>query len=163
MTVQPGTVQCAGLYRLIKRLSSMLLIAMILGYMLLLTGLAVASPGLGFTGSIIVFVPESWRDWAHVPAYGVLAWLVMQGFRLRNWPTPYAMCAGILWTMMFGLWTEVAQGEAPGRETSLHDVVKDTAGGLMAATVMLWQQKAALLSSKATVPRTGLDGIRKGM
>jgi len=140
----------------------MLLIAMILGYMVLLTGLAVASPGLGFTGSLMVLVPENWRDWVHVPAYGVLAWLVMRGFRLRDWPPPYAMLAGILWTVMFGLWTEVAQGTAPGRDTSWQDVVNDAIGGLIAAIVLLWWEKAASVSSK-TVTVIGTDGIRKGM
>lgn len=142
----------------------MLFIAVILAYMLLLTGLAVASPGIGFTGSLIFLVPESWRDWSHVPAYGLLAWLVMQGFRLRDWPVPYAMFAGILWTVMFGLWTEVAQGSAPGRETSWHDVLNDTAGGLMAAMLMLWQQKTPGLSSRvSSMWVIDSDRFRKGM
>lgn len=142
----------------------MLFIAVILAYMLLLTGLAVASPGIGFTGSLIFLVPESWRDWSHVPAYGLLAWLVMQGFRLRDWPVPYAMFAGILWTVMFGLWTEVAQGFAPGRETSLHDVLNDTAGGLMAAMLMLWQQKTPGLSSRvSSMWVIDSDRFRKGV
>lgn len=116
-----------------------LVAAAILGYMLLLVGLAVASPGIGFTGMLLSFVPDSWRDWAHVPAYGLLAWLAIQGFRLRGWPLPYAMLCGTLVTILFGLWTEVAQGFAPGRETSLHDLVKDTVGGMMAAT-LVWGQ-----------------------
>ncbi|MBI4000670.1 MAG: VanZ family protein [Nitrospira defluvii] len=117
----------------------LLMAAVILGYMLLLIGLAVASPGIGFTGTLISFVPDNWRDWAHVPAYGLLAWLAIQGFRLRGWPLPYAMLCGILLTAVFGLWTEVAQGFAPGRETSLHDLLNDTVGGMMAATLVLWQ------------------------
>lgn len=142
----------------------MLFIAVILAYMLLLTGLAVASPGIGFTGSLIFLVPESWRDWSHVPAYGLLAWLVMQGFRLRDWPVPYAMFAGILWTVMFGLWTEVAQGSAPGRETSWHDVLNDTVGGLMAAMLMLWQQKTPGLSSRVSAMWViDSDRFRKGV
>lgn len=142
----------------------MLFIAVILAYMLLLTGLAVASPGIGFTGSLIFLVPESWRDWSHVPAYGLLTWLVMQGFRLRDWPVPYAMFAGILWTVMFGLWTEVAQGSAPGRETSWHDVLNDTVGGLMAAMLMLWQQKTPGLSSRVSAMWViDSDRFRKGV
>ncbi|WHZ21817.1 MAG: hypothetical protein OJF47_000929 [Nitrospira sp.] len=142
----------------------MLFIAVILAYMLLLTDLAVSSPGIGFVGSLISLVPESWRDWSHVPAYGLLAWLVMQGFRLRDWPVPYAMFAGILWTGMFGLWTEVAQGSAPGRETSLHDVLNDTAGGLMAAMVMLWQQKTPGFSSRvSSMWVIGSARFRKGV
>ena len=116
-----------------------LIAAATVGYMLLLAGLAIASPGIGLTGALISFVPDAWRDGAHVPAYGLLAWLAMQGFRLRGWPLPYAILCGMLLMVMFGLWTEVAQGLAPGRETSLHDLVNDTVGGMMAAALVLGQ------------------------
>lgn len=137
--------------------------AVILGYMLLLVGLAVASPGIGLTGTLISFVPENWRDLAHVPAYGLLAWLAIQGFRLRGWPLPYAMLCGILLTMVFGVWTEVAQGSAPGRETSLHDVVNDTVGGMMAATLVLCQCGLSHFTPPMTLMRaTGLRRPTKG-
>lgn len=133
--------------------------AAILGYMLLLIGLAIASPGIGFTGTLISFVPDSWRDWAHVPAYGLLAWLAIHGFRLRGWPLPYAMLCGMLLTVMFGLWTEVAQGLAPGRETSLHDLVNDTVGGIMAATLVLGQ--CTLLRSTPSLKRMRAATLRR--
>ena len=72
----------------------LLVVAVIAGYMLLLAGLAVASPGIGFTGSLLHLVPGDWRDAAHVPAYGLLAWLAMVGFRLRGWPIRYALSYG---------------------------------------------------------------------
>jgi VanZ family protein len=141
-----------------------LIAAAILGYMLLLIGLAVASPGIGITGTLISLVPESWRDWAHVPAYGLLAWLAIQGFRIRGWPLPYALLCGSLSTVMFGLWTEVAQGLAPGRETSLHDVVNDTVGGMMAAALVagqcVWCQCTPTLKLMRT---SGLRGLLKGI
>ncbi|GMV49673.1 MAG: hypothetical protein NBKEAIPA_02932 [Nitrospirae bacterium] len=108
----------------------------ILVYMVLLLGLAVASPGIGLTGALLALVPDDWRDWAHVPAYGILAWLVMQGFRLRGWPLPYALLSGLAVTVTFGLWTEVAQGSIPGREASLPDLAKDGAGALLAAVMI---------------------------
>lgn len=113
-----------------------LLPAAVVGYMLLLAGLAVASPGVGFAGTFITFVPDGWQDGAHVPAYGLLGWLAIRGFLLRGWPSHYAVLCGTLLTMVFGLWTEVAQGSAPGRETSLKDLLNDAAGGLMAATLV---------------------------
>ena len=132
-----------------------------LGYMLLLVGLAIASPGIGFSGAMIACVPDSWRDGAHVPAYGLLAWLAIQGFRLRGWPLPYAMLCGTLVTILFGLWTEVAQGLAPGRETSLHDLVNDTVGGVIAATVVLGQYAWFHTSSSLKLIRVG--GVRRPM
>ena len=132
----------------------------IVSYMLLLVGLAVAAPGLGWGGSLIELVPESWRDGAHVPAYGVLAWLVMWGLLRRGWPVIHAACIGILATGVFGLWTEVAQGTAPGRETSLDDVWKDVLGSVIAAAVMLWQDR---VSKCCTVEReTNRRHVMKG-
>ena len=140
-----------------------LITALILGYMLLLLGLAVASPGIGLTGSLISLVPDNWRDWAHVPAYGLLAWLAIQGFRLRGWPLPYAMTFGILVTVVFGLWTEVAQGSAAGRETSLHDLLNDTVGGVMAATLVLWQCNLSHCTHGLILMRAaGLRRLMKG-
>ncbi len=122
----------------------MLFIAVVIfGYMSLLVSLAVASPDIGATGMLISVVPDDWRDWAHVPAYGLLASLTIQGFRMRGWPIPYAMLCGILLTVVFGLWTEVAQGSAPGREASLQDLLKDTMGGVMAAMLMWWHHRAS--------------------
>jgi VanZ family protein len=118
----------------------MVLIAVVLAaYMFLLAVLAVAAPGIGFAGALITFVPDGWQDWAHVPAYGLLGWLAIQGFRLRGWPLSYALFCGTLLAMVFGLWTEVAQGSAPGREASLHDLVNDAMGGMMAATLVIGQ------------------------
>lgn len=114
----------------------------IVSYMLLLSGLAVAAPGIGLGGLLIDLVPGTWRDGAHVPAYGLLAWLVMWGLLRRGWPVIHASCIGILTTAVFGLWTEVAQGTAPGREASLHDVGNDMLGSMIAAGLMLWQEKA---------------------
>ena len=140
-----------------------LIAAGILGYMLLLVGLAVASPGIGLTGSLISFVPDNWRDGAHVPAYGLLAWLTIQGFRLRGWPLLYAMACGISLTVVFGLWTEVAQGSAPGRETSLHDLLNDTFGGMMAATLVLLQCRLFRSASGLALMRApGLRCLMKG-
>ncbi|MEP7152971.1 MAG: VanZ family protein [Nitrospira sp.] len=140
-----------------------LIAAVILGYMFFLAGVAVASPGIGFTGTLISFVPESWRDSAHVPAYGFLAWLLIQGFRWRGWPLSYAILCGTLLTTVFGLWTEVAQGSAPGRETSLHDLLNDTLGGMMAATVVLWQYRSSYPAPGLILMRApGLRRLMKG-
>lgn len=122
----------------------------ILSYMLLLVGLAVAAPGIGWGGSLIELVPGTWRDGAHVPAYGLFAGLVMWGLLRRGWPVIHATCIGVLATGVFGLWTEVAQGMAPGRESSLDDACKDLLGAMIAAALMLWQDR---VSKRCTVER----------
>ena len=140
-----------------------LIVAVLTGYMLLLAGLAVASPGIGFTGSLLHLVPDEWRDAAHVPAYGLLAWLAMVGFRLRGWPLRYALLVGIVFSGVFGLWTEVAQGTAPGRETSVHDLLNDLLGAMMAGALMLWQHSTSTQNDRF-VPalRANLHPLRKG-
>ena len=141
------TVLCAESRELTGVVPYMVFAApIILSYMLLLVGLAVAAPGIGWGGSLIELVPEDWRDGAHVPAYGVFAWLVMWGLLRRGWPVTHATSIGILATGVFGLWTEVAQGTAPGREVSLHDVWSDLLGSTIAAAFMLWREKAIKMS-----------------
>jgi len=114
--------------------------ALVVSYMVLLVGLAVAAPGVGMTGMLVEFIPANWRDEAHIPAYGLLTWLAIWGLRRREWPMRYAAPVGVLFTLMFGIWTEVAQGTAPGREASLLDILNDGLGGLTAACVMVYQQ-----------------------
>lgn len=125
--------------------------SIILSYMLLLVGLAVAAPGIGLGGSLIELVPGNWRDAAHVPAYGLLAWLVTWGLRRRGWPVLQATGIGVLAAGVFGLWTEVAQGTAPGRETSLHDVWNDLLGGMIAGALALWWERARTNSTSLKV------------
>lgn len=125
--------------------------SIIVSYMLLLVGLAVAAPGIGLGGSLIELVPGNWRDAAHVPAYGLLAWLVMWGLRRRGWPVLQATGIGVLAAGVFGLWTEVAQGTAPGRETSLHDVWNDLLGGMIAGALALWWERARTNSTSLKV------------
>lgn len=125
--------------------------SIIVSYMLLLVGLAVAAPGIGLGGSLIELVPVNWRDAAHVPAYGLLAWLVMWGLRRRGWPVLQATGIGVLAAGVFGLWTEVAQGTAPGRETSLHDVWNDLLGGMIAGALALWWERARTNSTSLKV------------
>ncbi|MBS0168951.1 MAG: VanZ family protein [Nitrospira sp.] len=121
---------------------------LVLSYMVVLVGLAVATPGAGLAGTLIDFVPGNWRDEAHIPAYGLLAWLSMWGLHRRGWPQRYAIPVGVFLAVVFGLWTEVAQGSTPSREASVLDLVNDLLGGLMAATLMVSQPPVRHLVSR---------------
>lgn len=129
-------------------------------YMGLLVGLAVAAPGAGVTGTLIELVPGNWRDEAHIPAYGLLALIVMWGLRRRGWPVPYAIPVGVLFTLVFGLWTEVAQGTVPSREASLPDLLNDLLGGLMAAALLWYQQPARHLLSRGLSASTANSNVQ---
>ena len=129
-------------------------------YMGLLVGLAVAAPSAGVTGTLIELVPGNWRDEAHIPAYGMLAWMVMWGLRRRGWPVRYAVPVGVLGTLVFGLWTEVAQGTVPSREASLPDLLNDLVGSLMAAVLMRYQQPARDLLRRCLSARLTNTGVQ---
>lgn len=127
-----------------------LLAGSLLTYMLLLSVLATASPGIGLLGWILLLLPGQLLDWLHAPAYGFLAWLSMIGLYRRRWPLPYALAAGSFFALMFGLWTETLQGSVPGRGPELKDLVVDGVGIVMAVAFMLWQlgyRAAAWLTS----------------
>ncbi len=134
--------------------------AVIISYMGFLVGLAVAAPGAGVTGTLIEFVPGNWRDEAHIPAYGMLAWMVMWGLRRRGWPVRYAVPVGVLGTLVFGLWTEVAQGTVPSREASFPDLLNDLVGSLMAAVLMRYQQPARDLLRRCLSARLTNTGVQ---
>lgn len=102
-------------------------------YMGLLTLLAVATPGVGLVGVGISIVPDHLRGWAHVPMYGGLAWLVIYSARARGWPVASAVIVGVAFSMTFGVWMELAQISAPGREPSIEDLLFDGLGVIMAA------------------------------
>ena len=105
-------------------------------YMALLTLLAVASPGVGLIGAGITVVPDDLRGWSHVPLYGGLAWLVIHSFQVRGWPTTAAVVVGASASILFGLWTELAQISAPGREPSIEDLLFDGLGIMTAAALL---------------------------
>lgn len=109
---------------------------MLFGYLGMLYVGALVVPGVGFTGRLMIQVPSTLLDWAHAPAYGVLAWLVVQGLRRRNWPSLFAIPAGSGASLVFGLWTEVWQGSVPGRFSSMDDLAIDTVGILCAALAL---------------------------
>ena len=140
----------------------MVLVAVaLIAYMLLLVALAVAAPGIGLAGALIAFIPDGWQDQAHIPAYGILGWLAIQAFRLRGWPLSYALLCGTLLAMVFGLWTEVAQGSAPGREPSMHDLINDAMGGMMAATLIVGQSILAGNMTGRVIRRSRTFQLRK--
>lgn len=103
----------------------------------LLTLLAIASPGVGLIGAAMMIVPADLRGWSHLPLYGGFAWLVIHSLQVRGWPLAASVTVGAAFSMLFGLWTELAQISAPGREPSIDDLLLDGLGISTAATV-LW-------------------------
>jgi hypothetical protein len=109
----------------------------VLGYMGLLCFGAIIAPGVGLSGHLLILVPGSLLDWAHAPAYGILAVLLTHGLLHRAWPLTYALPVSAAAAFVFGLWTEVLQGSVQGRETNVDDLVVDAIGIGLAAVILL--------------------------
>ena len=86
-----------------------LIAAVIAAYMLLLTAFALATPSIGTFGTLLTLIPTPWRNHAHLPAYGLLAYLVMWGLRRSEWPLSSAIMTGLSMTFIFGFYTELLQ------------------------------------------------------
>jgi hypothetical protein len=124
----------------------MVWIIVIAAYMLLLGLLALAIPGIGPLGTLLAFIPGDWRDHAHLPAYGLLAYLMMLGLRRSNWSLSSAIPLGLVTTFLFGLYTELLQYHAPGRSASAADLLTDTAGAALAGSLLLIQTRTVVFS-----------------
>ena len=90
--------------------SMVLLAGSLLTYMLLLSVLATASPGIGLLGWILLLLPGQLLDWLHAPAYGFLAWLSMIGLYGASLATP--LCARRRFLLCLDVWA--LDGNAPG-------------------------------------------------
>jgi len=112
---------------------------LLLLYMVLLGFGAMISPGVGFFGGIVMMLPYATPDWLHAPAYGLLTWLLTNGFCRRGWPLRYALSTAMAGAMVFGIWMEVFQGLVPGRFLSIDDVVMNAVGVGTASVLLLWQ------------------------
>ncbi|BCA53430.1 hypothetical protein W02_05700 [Nitrospira sp. KM1] len=105
-------------------------------YMCLLYLGAMIAPGVGFSGHLMVQVPWFVLNGAHVPAYGVLAYLLMRQLEQRSWPLSYALLTGSSAALVFGLWTEIRQGTVDGRFPSSDDLLLDATGVVIAAVIL---------------------------
>lgn len=126
------------------------LAATVASYLGLLTLLATASPGVGFLGAGITIVPAELRGWSHVPLYGGLAWLIIHSLRVRGWPIAATAIVGAAISMLFGLWTELAQISVPGREPSVEDLLFDGLGITMAAALFFLRAVTWRVVGRAT-------------
>jgi len=124
-------------------------LALVLSYMVLLGFGTMISPGVGFFGGIITMLPQWVTESSHVPAYGILTWLLASGFHRRGWPHAYALFAAGASAMVFGLWMEIVQGSVPGRVVSLEDVIANGMGIGIVVVLILWKQMPVQSSTPA--------------
>lgn len=100
----------------------------VLLYMVLLGFGAMITPGVGIAGSLLALVPQPLTEYSHVPAYGLLTWLLTSSLEGRAWPKRNALWMGAIAAMVFGLWMEILQGFVPGRVVDIGDVASNAMG-----------------------------------
>ena len=105
-------------------------------YMVLLGFGAIITPGVGTAGSFLALLPQPVTEFSHVPAYGLLTWLLTSALRQRGWTQQTALCVGIVTPMLFGAWMEIVQGFVPGRVVDIGDVAFNAMGiGIVALLI----------------------------
>ena len=97
-------------------------------YMVLLGFGSLITPGVGISGRLLELFPRPLSEFSHVPAYGLLTWLLASGLRGRDWPRSVALCVAVQAALVFGIWMEVFQGFVPGRVVEIGDVVMNGLG-----------------------------------
>lgn len=107
-------------------------------YMVLLGFGATITPGVGTTGALLALVPQPLTEYSHVPAYGLLTWLLTSCLQGRSWPKGTALWVSALAAMVFGLWMEILQGFVPGRFVDIGDVALNAVGVGLATLFITW-------------------------
>jgi VanZ family protein len=110
---------------------------------------AMITPGVGVGGSLLALFPQPVTEFAHVPAYGLLTWLLTISLEGRGWPKRMALCVGIVISLVFGVGMEFLQGFVPGRFVEIGDVVFNVMGiGLAALLMEMTPERAYALAAK---------------
>ena len=114
--------------------------SLVWAYMALLGFGATISPGIGMSGQLIAILPQAATELSHVPAYGLLTWLLTGSLHKRGWTARDGLIVAIAVALIFGLWMEIVQVFVPGRVVDMDDVLLNTVGIAMAACLILWRR-----------------------
>jgi VanZ family protein len=113
-------------------------------FMVLLGIGAMITPGVGVAGSLLALVPQPVTEYSHVPAYGLLTWLLTSSLKERDWPKRTALWVGAVAAMVFGLWMEILQEFVPGRVVDISDVASNAIGIGLASLLIASAPERAL-------------------
>jgi len=105
-----------------------------LGYAGVLAAVSLLPSGVGTLSGWDTAISPGLQNLLHVPAYGLLVWLVARAMdlrRLRHLALAAAACAA------FGGLLECAQAAIPGRFGSMEDMLLNLAGTVAAVPIML--------------------------
>lgn len=100
---------------------------------------AMLTPGEGFFGGLIIMLPQWVTELSHIPAYGLLTWLLAVVLQQYGWSHPSALLVAVAGATCFGITMELCQTFAPGRVVSLSDVMLNSIGVVTASVVIAKQ------------------------
>jgi len=115
---------------------------------------AMISPGVGIFGGLIPMFPQSVTEMSHLPAYGLLTWLLSGVLQGHGWPQRSALWVAIVIALVFGVGMEFLQGFVPGRVVDSGDVLMNSVGIGMATLLILWRSMAADKAEKLVPARS---------
>ena len=84
--------------------------------------------------------PPAWHNFAHVPAYAVLAWLWWRALVHARWSRAVALWGAAALAFAYGLFDELHQYFVPGRFLSATDAALNGVGCLVAVTWIRWRE-----------------------
>ena len=107
------------------------------------------TPGVGMAGALLALCPQGATNYSHLPAYGLLTWLLAKGLKQQGCSERMALRLAMAAAMMFGLCMEVMQGFVPGRFVEAGDVLLNAMGiGLAALMIRSAPERRAYASVK---------------
>ena len=115
---------------------------------------AMISPGVGIFGGLIAMFPQSVTEMSHLPAYGLLTWLLSGVLQSYGWPQCSALSGAIMTALVFGIGMEFLQGFVPGRVVDSGDVLMNGVGIAMTALLILWRSMPADKADKLVPARS---------
>ena len=119
-----------------------------LGYVLVLAAVSLLPSGAGPLSGWDTAISPGLQNLLHVPAYGVLVWLVSRAIGLRRlWHVALAAIA----CAAFGGLLECAQAAVPGRFGSVEDTLLNLIGAAAAVPLVLAARRR---SRRGERPRT---------
>ena len=115
---------------------------------------AMISPGVGIFGGLIAMFPQSVTELSHVPAYGLLTWVLSSMLQGYGWPQRSALWVAIVTALVFGVGMEFLQGFVPGRVVDSGDVLMNGIGIGMATLLILLRSMPADNADKLVPARS---------
>lgn len=90
--------------------------------------------------NLLTFISPTLQNALHIPAYGLLAWLICEAANRRGSSPNLSMIAGMATAMSYGMLMEVIQIWVPGRYPSAMDIAFNALGAGIGSWI--WKKSA---------------------